>query len=158
MISGTDPARQPMTGVPQAIASIIASPKGSGQSIGKSIARITKEGALVGFVYFSDELYQGTRFDHWFDDAAPVVFVAPIDLRGDLQRKLASVGDFDCTIGTLFRTNPAQESKIAMLGLAPKGKAILRQPMINSSSPSGRRHQRMLSLRDANQRRFRERS
>jgi hypothetical protein len=36
MISGTDPPRKASTGVPQAMASIMTSPKGSGQSIGNS--------------------------------------------------------------------------------------------------------------------------
>ena len=34
-ISGTEPRLEAMTGVPQAMASIITKPKGSGQSIGK---------------------------------------------------------------------------------------------------------------------------
>ena len=38
MISGTEPHRKARTGVPQAIASIMASPNGSGQSIGNSSA------------------------------------------------------------------------------------------------------------------------
>ena len=37
--SGTEPFRQAMTGVPQAIASIITRPNGSGQSMGNSKAR-----------------------------------------------------------------------------------------------------------------------
>jgi hypothetical protein len=36
--SGTEPLRQAMTGVPQAMASIITRPNGSGQSMGKSRA------------------------------------------------------------------------------------------------------------------------
>ena len=38
MTSGTEPQRQAITGVPQAMASIITSPNGSGQSIGNSSA------------------------------------------------------------------------------------------------------------------------
>lgn len=38
MISGTDPRRQAITGVPQAMASIMTSPNGSGQSIGNNKA------------------------------------------------------------------------------------------------------------------------
>ncbi|MOA61610.1 hypothetical protein D3C78_1867930 [compost metagenome] len=38
MISGVEPQRKATTGVPQARASIITRPKGSGQSIGKSRA------------------------------------------------------------------------------------------------------------------------
>ena len=38
IISGTDPRRNAMTGVPQAIASICTSPNGSGQSIGNNSA------------------------------------------------------------------------------------------------------------------------
>ena len=37
--SGTEPRRKAITGVPQAIASIITSPNGSGQSMGKSRPR-----------------------------------------------------------------------------------------------------------------------
>ena len=39
MISGTEPCAYAITGVPQAIASIMTSPNGSGQSIGISSAR-----------------------------------------------------------------------------------------------------------------------
>ena len=38
MISGTEPRRSAMTGVPAAIDSIITSPNGSGQSLGNSVA------------------------------------------------------------------------------------------------------------------------
>ena len=37
--SGTEPRRQAITGVPQAMASVITRPKGSGQSMGNSSAR-----------------------------------------------------------------------------------------------------------------------
>jgi hypothetical protein len=37
--SGTDPRQNAIVGVPQAIASIIDSPNGSGESIGSSVVR-----------------------------------------------------------------------------------------------------------------------
>ena len=48
-----------MTGVPQAIASIITSPKGSGQSIGNSSARrVAEKVALLRVADLADELDQ----------------------------------------------------------------------------------------------------
>src|SRR5215469_3881254 len=45
--SGTEPRFQAMTGVPQAIASIITRPKGSGQSMGNSSARAWARNSLL---------------------------------------------------------------------------------------------------------------
>ena len=45
--SGTEPQRQPITGVPHAIASIMTRPKGSGQSMGNSSARAPHRKALL---------------------------------------------------------------------------------------------------------------
>ena len=47
--SGTEPRRKAITGVPQAIASIITSPKGSGQSIGKSSAMAPPRNSALSF-------------------------------------------------------------------------------------------------------------
>ena len=47
MISGTEPQRKASTGVPQAMASIIDSPNGSGQSIGNSSARASPRNSLL---------------------------------------------------------------------------------------------------------------
>ena len=45
-ISGTEPLRQAITGVPADMASIITNPKGSGQSIGKSRASAPARSSL----------------------------------------------------------------------------------------------------------------
>ena len=45
--SGTEPHGRPMTGVPQAMASIMTRPKGSGQSMGKSRARAPPRNAAL---------------------------------------------------------------------------------------------------------------
>ena len=47
MISGTEPQRKASTGVPHAMASIIDSPNGSGQSIGNSSARASPRNSLL---------------------------------------------------------------------------------------------------------------
>src|SRR5215831_874446 len=55
--SGTDPRRNAITGVPHAMASIITSPNGSGQSIGKQQGRGICEEILLGpFVDLPDDL------------------------------------------------------------------------------------------------------
>ena len=62
MTSGTEPRRQAMTGVPQAIASIITRPNGSGQSIGKQQrAGVAEELVLVSAADLADELDERAR-------------------------------------------------------------------------------------------------
>jgi len=53
MTSGTEPYRNAITGIPQAMASIITSPKGSGQSIGKSRASALPKIGLITLDQYS---------------------------------------------------------------------------------------------------------
>ena len=84
--SGTEPQRQAITGVPQAIASIITRPNGSGQSIGNSSAvGIAEELGLLVVADLADELDQRIveqRLDHLVEIGP----VGGVDLGGDLQR------------------------------------------------------------------------
>ena len=58
-ISGTEPLRQAITGVPADMASIITNPKGSGQSIGKSRASAPARSSLfLGVVDLAEEFDQ----------------------------------------------------------------------------------------------------
>ena len=60
MISGTEPQRNARAGVPHAIASIITSPKGSGQSTGNNRAAASQELRLLVLVDFADEFHART--------------------------------------------------------------------------------------------------
>ena len=57
--SGTEPQRQAITGVPQAMASIITSPNGSGQSIGnRSAAALPRKSDFSRVADLAHELDQ----------------------------------------------------------------------------------------------------
>jgi hypothetical protein len=56
--SGTEPQRYAITGVPQAIASIITRPKGSGQSIGnKKCCGAAEKRLLLHVIDLADQSY-----------------------------------------------------------------------------------------------------
>ena len=74
-----------MTGVPQAIASIITRPKGSGQSIGNRRARALPRNSLLPLVDLSDELYAFMGGDLGGDCFGPVRLVDLVDFGGNLQ-------------------------------------------------------------------------
>ena len=86
-ISGTEPQRQAMTGVPQAMASIITRPNGSGQSIGNSSAcGVAEERRLLGVADLAHELDQGI-VQQRLDQLVEIGAVGGVDLGGDLQRQ-----------------------------------------------------------------------
>ena len=98
--SGTEPRLNATTGVPQAIASIIIRPNGSGQSIGNSSAFAPDRNA--GFCASLISPMNSTcgveqRLDHFLE----VVGVGLVDLRGDLQRQPALRGDPDRGVDAL---------------------------------------------------------
>jgi hypothetical protein len=102
-----------MTGVPHAIDSIITSPNGSGQSIGKSSAYALprKECLLLLATEFSDKFHQ-LMIEQWLNFIFHVFAIRIIDLSGNLDFHLCAFGYLDSFIDTLFRANPAQEGEI----------------------------------------------
>ena len=86
MISGTEPRLNAITGVPLAIASIMTSPKGSGQSIGnKQRHRPTEKFSFVAVADLTDELHPRT-LEQSFDLVIVVIEIGFVDLGRDLQR------------------------------------------------------------------------
>ena len=75
-----------MTGVPQAIASIITSPNGSGQSIGNSSARASPRNSFFSSLADLAEELDVRLGEQRLDLPLEVVAVRRVDLGGDLQR------------------------------------------------------------------------
>ena len=86
MISGTEPRRNASTGVPHAMASIITSPKGSGQSTGNSSALAPPRNSLLPRSLISPmysipgPLSSGSICSRKYD------FIYLVDLCRDLER------------------------------------------------------------------------
>ena len=111
--SGVEPQRQATTGVPQAIASIITRPKGSGQSIGNSSASAPPRNAdFCAVADLADELDQRI-VQQRLDLFVEIGGVGRVDLGGDLQRHAQPLGDGDGPVGALLRRDAAQEGQIA---------------------------------------------
>ena len=112
--SGAEPQPKATTGVPQAMASIITRPKGSGQSIGNSSAvGAAEEGGLLRVADLADELDQRI-VQQRLDLLAEIVRVGGVDLGGDLQRHAEALGDGDRPVGPLLRRDAAEEGEIAL--------------------------------------------
>jgi hypothetical protein len=90
-----------MTGVPLAIASIMTSPKGSGQSIGKgsAIARPRNSPLSRSPISPMDSTPGPFRF---FDLVIVIIKIGFVDLGRDFQRYSHAVGYFDRLFHPLF--------------------------------------------------------
>ena len=115
MTSGTEPRLNAMTGVPHAMASIITSPNGSGQSIGTSSAIAPLRNS--GFVLVGDlaDVFDIRAVDQRLDLLLEIVLVGLVDLGRDLQRNAALRRDADGAVDALFRRDTAEESEISRL-------------------------------------------
>ena len=113
--SGTEPRLKAMTGVPQAIASIITRPNGSGQSIGTSRAIAPLRNSDFSSSVISPMYSTFGAVDHRLDLLVEIFLVGPVDLGGDLQRHAALLGDADGAVDALFRRDAAEEGEIARL-------------------------------------------
>ena len=88
MISGTEPQRKASTGVPQAMASIMDKPNGSGQSIGNSSAlRLAEEFASSARSSISPMNSTPGRSSSGAIVFAEIGLVDLVDLGGDLERQ-----------------------------------------------------------------------
>ena len=84
--SGTEPRRNAITGVPHAMASIMTSPNGSGQSIGKSRAAAFLRLALAAII----DLAQQTDLvavDQWLEVLLVVAVIRARYFGGHAQRR-----------------------------------------------------------------------
>ena len=111
-ISGTDPRLNAITGVPQAMASIMTRPNGSGQSMGtsKTVAPL-KNSDFCAVVDFADK-FDVCRLHHRLDLFLVILAIRVVDLGGDFQRHAAMLGDANGAVHTLFRSYAAKEAEI----------------------------------------------
>ena len=84
--SGTEPQRQAITGVPQAMASIITRPNGSGQSIGNRSASALPRNSDFSASPISPTILDQRIGEQWLDLLVEVGPVDRVDLGRDLQR------------------------------------------------------------------------
>jgi hypothetical protein len=112
MTSGTDPHERVTTGVPHAIASIIASPNGSGQSMVNNNAR-----ALSRNPFFSDSLISpiysisgGHR--RGFTHCLIVVAVDHVDLRRYFEWNSNATRHLDRNVRAFFRRYSTEKREI----------------------------------------------
>ena len=135
--SGTEPRRQATTGVPQAMASIMARPNGSGQSIGnRSAAASPRNAGLLGVADLADELDQRVgeqRLDHPLE----VGPVGRVDLGRDLEPEPRAPGDRDRPVGPLLRRDAAEEGEVAALGLRGEAVELLAHAVRDGGDPVG---------------------
>ena len=148
--SRTEPCGQAITGVPHASASIIASPNGSGQSIGNNSARgVADEVVLVGVAELAHVLDERV-VEQRLDVRAEVVLVARIDLRRDPERNSRRGGDLDRAVDALLHGDPADEREVAArLGVEPV--EIARQTVVDGADPVRVRQRRALRVGDRDQ-------
>src|SRR5215472_15595768 len=109
--SGAEPRLNAITGVPQAIASIITRPNGSGQSIGTNnvIAPLKNSDlsrSLISPIY--SQFLLASRLDLLFE----IILVSFVRLGGNLERYAAMLGNVDGEIDALFRRDAAQKCEI----------------------------------------------
>ena len=153
--SDTEPQLNARTGVPQAMASIITRPKGSGQSIGKEkCAGAAEKLSFLTLVDLADEL-DARLAEQRLDDVVEIDEVGLVDLGRDFQRNAGLVRDHDGAVETLLRADAADESKIAAIALAI-GQKVLRQAVMNGFHPVRARQRISLIVGDRNQRRIAE--
>ncbi len=117
--------------MPQAIASIITRPKGSGQFIGKKeCCRIAEEVRLLVFVYLADVFDVGMAWRRRGSTTASAIgAILGVDLRSDLRGMPVRAAISIAAVGTLLRCN------------APEGMPDTRQIVFPAApTPSGPVH------------------
>ena len=112
--SGTEPQRQAITGVPQAMASIITRPNGSGQSIGNSrAAALPRKADFSRVADLAHELDQRV-VEQRLDLLVEVGAVGGVDLGRDLQPHARALGDRDRPVRPLLRRDAAEEGEVGV--------------------------------------------
>ena len=138
-ISGTAPRLNAITGQPQAMASIMTMPKGSGQSMGTSKAMAP----LRKFCFCASSISPMNSTpgcgEKGRDILAEVIFVGAIDFCGDFQRQPAAAGDVNGDVRALLRRDATEKSEIARRRrLRPQ--PVDRQAMMHGGDEIGVRH------------------
>ena len=142
-----------MTGVPQAMASIMTRPKGSGQSIGNSSAGASaEEVVLLGLVDLADELDERARRAAAGSASLEVVDVRRVDLGRDPQRHAGPAGDLDGPVEPLLRRDAAEEGEVAAGAGAGRTSRSRGRPWWTVPHPVRLRQRRALRVGDRDQR------
>ena len=96
-----------MTGVPQAMASIITRPKGSGQEDRKEYGKgATQEVRLLGFAYLTDELHSRC-VKKWKNTGFEIISIGWVHLRGDAERQARAASYFNGAVYTFLGCDAA---------------------------------------------------
>ncbi|MEY9399157.1 hypothetical protein ABIF79_005532 [Bradyrhizobium japonicum] len=144
-----------MTGVPQAIASIMTRPNGSGQSIGNSRARgAGKKRLLPRLVGFADEL-DFLAVDVRFELLLEVSRLRARYLGGDPQRHPGSTCDAHRVFGALVDRQPPKKGQVRTR-LIGRPKEILRQTVLDRIDPVRLQKRPALVVGDRDERGFRK--
>ena len=158
MTSGTEPRRYAMTGVPQAIASIITSPNGSGQSIGNSSARRRRGTSPLSGSPISPMNSTSGSPQQRLDDLVEIGPVDAVDLGGDLERHARARARSRSPGRAAFPGRSARgtpDSRRCARG--ENGSRLARQPVVHRAPPVPARHGPPLIVRDRHQRELGER-
>src|SRR4051812_11492956 len=110
MTSGTEPDLKAMTGVPQAMASIMTRPNGSGQSIGNSNAAAPARNCRF-IIDRADEL-DLCPVDLRFKLFLEIFPFAPRHFCCDTKRHFGGMGNPNGGFRSFLRRQPAQESEV----------------------------------------------
>jgi hypothetical protein len=146
-----------MTGVPQAIASIMTRPNGSGQIDREQKARGAAEQVrLAAFADLTEELDLRMGHDHRADCRFPVSLVDTVDLGRDPQRQAAAHCDLNRLVGPLLGRNPTEESQVP-IGIAAERKEMARKSVMDSTQPARIVEILLLAVRDRNERKVAKR-
>src|ERR1035441_10044822 len=114
MIFGTESLRHAIIGVPHASASIITSPKGSGQfNRENQDVGVTDKFVFVPSSHLPHEFHERLRLSQQrLDGALIVAAVLIIDLGGDFQFPPRTAGDFNRAIQALLGGGPPHKQQI----------------------------------------------
>ena len=150
-ISFTEPRAKATTGVPQAKASIITSPNGSGQLIGNCSARVAQEFLLLVVVDLADIFDKRACRDQRCQHRFVIFAVRGIRLGGDVERDSRRVGDGDGFLRPFLRRDAAEECQIFARLLVLR-EQVAGQAVIDGGHPSGPRNGRVLAVRNRHNR------
>ena len=145
--SGTEPLAQASTGVPQDIASIMARPKGSGQSIGKRSARcVAEEPRLFALAQLADEL--DVAAEERYDLAREIGLVGRVDLGRDAQPRAGAPRDRDGPVEALLGRYAAEEGEVAAARDRVERTDVGRQAVVYGGEPVHVRRRGALGVGD----------
>ncbi|MDC4226236.1 MAG: hypothetical protein MPW15_18780 [Candidatus Manganitrophus sp.] len=133
-ISLTEPQGRAITGVPQASDSIMTKPNGSGQSIGKRSANASPRKSFFSLSPISPINSIRGGLIKGRITGVEIIAILVADLGRDLQRNADLLSDGDGEIGSFFRGNPSEKSKV-ISRFRIEAELVHRQTMMNSIDP-----------------------